>query len=108
MENGDGREGGSMGGLSVNKCKFRGSLLGGAVFVRVGGKKYMKQFLMHHVTACNYLDMDEVTFEGFIIPLVTVLKFGEQSYFITSELEDAVGSLMAKGIAYEYALHLVD
>ena len=29
MENGDGREGGSMGGLSVNKCKFRGSLLGG-------------------------------------------------------------------------------
>ena len=65
----------------------------------------MEQLLISLETAAKSLDMP---LEAFIIPLVTVLRFGDQSYFITSELEDAVGSLMAKGIAYEYALHLVD
>lgn len=47
-------------------------------------------FLMHKDTAISYLDMDEVTFEGYIIPRVTRLKFGNQSYFLTEQLEMCV------------------
>jgi hypothetical protein len=53
-----------------------------------------KPFLMHRDTAMSYLDMDEFTFELFIIPSVTRLRFGSQVYFLTEQLEMAVLSLI--------------
>ena len=54
----------------------------------------MKQLLMHRVTACNYLDMDEFTFEAYIVPIVTSLRFGDQLYYLSAQLEDAVYTLI--------------
>ena len=51
-------------------------------------------FLMHRDTAMGYLDMDEFTFELFIIPSVIRLRFGSQVYFLTEQLEMAVLSLI--------------
>tara|TARA_R110000868_G_scaffold361181_1_gene623187 strand:- start:694 stop:894 length:201 start_codon:yes stop_codon:yes gene_type:complete len=53
-----------------------------------------KPFLMHRDTAMSYLDMDEFTFELFIIPSVIRLRFGSQVYFLTEQLEMAVLSLI--------------
>lgn len=53
-----------------------------------------KPFLMHRDTAMNYLDMDEFTFELFVIPSATRLRFGSQVYFLTEQLEVAVLSLI--------------
>ncbi len=49
---------------------------------------------MHRDTAMSYLDMDEFTFELFIIPSVIRLRFGSQVYFLTEQLEMAVLSLI--------------
>jgi hypothetical protein len=68
----------------------------------------MKQLLMHRVTACNYLDMDEFTFEAYIVPIVTSLRFGEQLYYLSSQLEDAVYALIEASGDTEVHLHLVD
>lgn len=68
----------------------------------------MKQLLMHRVTALNYLDMDEFTFEAYIVPIVTSLRFGEQLYYLSSQLEDAVYTLIEASTDAEVHLHLVD
>ena len=51
-------------------------------------------FLMHRDTAIGYLDMDELTFERFMVPVVTRLKFGGETYFLTEQLEMAVYMLV--------------
>lgn len=58
-------------------------------------------FLMHRDTAMGYLDMDEFTFERFIVPMVTRLKFGSDTYFLTEQLEVAVYQLVESSIEYE-------
>ena len=68
----------------------------------------MKQILMHKVTACNYLDMDEITFEAYIVPIVTSLRFGEHLYYLSSQVEEAVYTLIESSEETEVHLHLVD
>ena len=68
----------------------------------------MKQLLMHRVTACNYLDMDEFTFEAYIVPIVTSLRFGDQLYYLSPQIEDAVYALIEASGDTEVHLHLVD
>ncbi len=68
----------------------------------------MKQLLMHRVTALNYLDMDEVTFEAFILPHITSLRFGTQAYYLTEQLTDAVYTLIELSAEDGVQLHLVD
>ena len=68
----------------------------------------MKQLLMHRVTACNYLDMDEFTFEAYIVPIVTSLRFGDQLYYLSAQLEDVVYTLIEASGDTEVHLHLVD
>ena len=68
----------------------------------------MKQILMHRVTACNYLDMDEFTFEAYIVPNVTSLRFGDHLYYLSSQVEEAVYALIEASEETEVHLHLVD
>ena len=68
----------------------------------------MKQLLMHRVTACNYLDMDEFTFEAYIVPIVTSLRFGDHLYYLSSQVEEAVYTLIESSEETEVHLHLVD
>lgn len=68
----------------------------------------MKQLLMHRVTACNYLDMDEFTFEAYIVPIVTSLRFGDQLYYLSSQVEEAVYTLIEASTGEEVHLTLVD
>ena len=68
----------------------------------------MTQLLMHRVTACNYLDMDEFTFEAYIVPMVTSLRFGEQLYYLSSQVEEAVYTLIEASAGEEVHLTLVD
>jgi len=68
----------------------------------------MKQILMHRVTACNFVDMDEFTFEAYIVPMVTSLRFGEQLYYLTEQIENALYSLIEASTDTEVHLHLVD
>tara|TARA_R110000744_G_scaffold34681_2_gene80639 strand:+ start:266 stop:472 length:207 start_codon:yes stop_codon:yes gene_type:complete len=68
----------------------------------------MKQILMHRVTACNFVDMDEFTFEAYIVPMVTSLRFGEQLYYLTEQIENALYSLIEASEETEVHLHLVD
>jgi hypothetical protein len=74
--------------------------------MRVRGKN-MKQLLVHRVTACNYLDMDEFTFESYIAPLITMLRFGDETYYVTSQIDDAVETLIY-GLDGDIELALVD
>tara|TARA_B110000902_G_scaffold39833_1_gene42747 strand:+ start:191 stop:457 length:267 start_codon:yes stop_codon:yes gene_type:complete len=53
-----------------------------------------RPFLMHRETAMGYLDMDEFTFEKFVVPAVTKLRFGSEVYFLTDQLESGVLSLI--------------
>lgn len=69
---------------------------GGAVNMRVP-----IQFLMQKESAIKYLDMDEMTFERFIIPMVARLKFGTRTFFLTDQLEEAVISLAEMSITEE-------
>jgi hypothetical protein len=68
----------------------------------------MKQILMHRVTACNFVDMDEFTFEAYIVPMVTSLRFGEQLYYLTEQIENALYSLIEASTDTDVHLHLVD
>jgi hypothetical protein len=68
----------------------------------------MKQILMHRVTACNFLDMDEFTFEAYIVPMVASLRFGEQLYYLTEQIENALYSLIEASTDTDVHLHLVD
>ena len=68
----------------------------------------MKQILMHRVTACNFVDMDEFTFEAYIVPMVTSLRFGEQLYYLTEQIESALYSLIEASTDTDVHLHLVD
>lgn len=68
----------------------------------------MKQLLMHRVTACNYLDMDEFTFEAYVVPNVTSLRFGDQLYYLSEQVENAVYTLIEGSMDNEVELHLVD
>jgi hypothetical protein len=68
----------------------------------------MKQILMHRVTACNFLDMDEFTFEAYIVPMVASLRFGEQLYYLTEQIESALYSLIEASTDTDVHLHLVD
>jgi hypothetical protein len=54
----------------------------------------MNQMLMHRVTALNHLDMDEFTFEAYIVPIVTTLRFGDQLYYLTDQVQEAVYTLI--------------
>tara|TARA_B110000908_G_scaffold169179_1_gene225725 strand:+ start:849 stop:1040 length:192 start_codon:yes stop_codon:yes gene_type:complete len=63
---------------------------------------------MHRVTACNFVDMDEFTFEAYIVPMVTSLRFGEQLYYLTEQIENALYSLIEASEETEVHLHLVD
>ncbi len=54
----------------------------------------MNQMLMHRVTALNHLDMDEFTFEAYIAPIVTTLRFGDQLYYLTDQVQEAVYTLI--------------
>jgi len=67
----------------------------------------MKQLLMHRVTACNYLDMDEFTFESYIAPLITLMRFGEELYYPTYQIDEAVEALIY-GLDGDIELALVD
>lgn len=58
-------------------------------------------FLMHRDTAIEYMDMDEVTFERFLVPMVTRLKFGGDTYFLTEQLEVAVLRLVTASLEDE-------
>jgi len=53
-----------------------------------------RPFLMTRKTAISHLDMDELTFERFIVPAVTRIKFGAEVYFISDEIEVAVMDLV--------------
>ena len=68
----------------------------------------MKQILMHRVTACNFVDMDEFTFEAYIVPMVTSLRFGDQLYYLTEQIENALYSLIEASTDTDVHLHLVD
>ena len=68
----------------------------------------MKQILMHRVTACNFVDMDEFTFEAYIAPMVASLRFGEQLYYLTEQIESALYSLIEASTDTDVHLHLVD
>ena len=63
---------------------------------------------MHRVTACNFVDMDEFTFEAYIVPMVTSLRFGEQLYYLTEQIENALYSLIEASTDTDVHLHLVD
>tara|TARA_E500000331_G_C17045231_1_gene621462 strand:- start:79 stop:267 length:189 start_codon:yes stop_codon:yes gene_type:complete len=50
---------------------------------------------MSKQSAISYLDMDEVTFERFIHPLLTCLRFeGTQTFYLSEQVEDAVFKLI--------------
>ena len=68
----------------------------------------MKKVLLHRYTACNFLDMDEFTFEAYIVPMVTSLRFGEQLYYLTAQIEDALQSLVEDAEDLDSELYLVD
>jgi len=68
----------------------------------------MTQLLMHRVTACDFLDMDEITFDAYIAPLVTALQFEDQMYYLTEDIECALYSLVEASGEPEVKLHLVD
>lgn len=54
----------------------------------------MKKLLMGIETAQQYLDMDAVTFDDFIKPCVTGLRFGDDLYYLTAQLDGAVELLI--------------
>lgn len=60
-----------------------------------------RPFLMHRETAMAYLDMDEFTFERFIVPAVTRLRFGAEVYFMADQLEMAVMTLIDMSVGEE-------
>ena len=68
----------------------------------------MKQILMHRVTACTFLDMDEHTFEAYIVPMVTSLRFGDELYYLTEQIENGLYSLIEASTGDGVKLHLVD
>ncbi len=68
----------------------------------------MKQLLMHRVTALDYLDMDEIAFDTFILPHIASLRFGTQAYYLTEQLTDAVYTLIELSSEDGVHLHLVD
>ena len=68
----------------------------------------MRKLLMRRVTALEYLDMDELTFEAFIVPHVTSLRFGGSLYYLADQVEDAVYTLIEVSSDDEVQLHLVD
>ena len=53
-----------------------------------------RPFLMHRETAMSHLDMDEITFEKFVVPVVTKLRFGAEIYYLADQLESGVLSLI--------------
>jgi hypothetical protein len=38
--------------------------------------------------------MDEFTFEAYIAPIVTTLRFGDQLYYLTDQVQEAVYTLI--------------
>jgi hypothetical protein len=51
--------------------------------------------------------MDEFTFESYIAPLITMLRFGDETYYVTSQIDDAVETLIY-GLDGDIELALVD
>ena len=68
----------------------------------------MKKVLMHRVTACTFLDMDERTFEAYIVPMVTSLRFGDELYYLTEQIENGLYSLVEDAEDLDSELYLVD
>ena len=68
----------------------------------------MKQLLMHRVTALNHLDMDEFTFEAYIVPMVASLRFGDELYYLTDQVQEAVYTLIETSQKDSVELTLVD
>jgi len=55
----------------------------------------VRPFLLSKQSAISYLDMDEVTFERFIHPLLTCLRFeGQQTFYLSEQVEDAIFTLI--------------
>jgi hypothetical protein len=52
--------------------------------------------------------MDEFTFEAYIVPMVASLRFGEQLYYLTEQIESALYSLIEASTDTDVHLHLVD
>lgn len=69
---------------------------GGAVYMRVPNK-----FLMRRENAIAHLDMDEITFQRFIVPMVASLKFVDETYFLSEQIEEAVMLLAEMSIEDE-------
>jgi hypothetical protein len=69
----------------------------------------MQQILMKHETALLYVDMDEDMFGKFIIPLITVLKFEDDIFYLSDQLDEAIYSLIDDSpVVKDFELHIVD
>jgi hypothetical protein len=51
--------------------------------------------------------MDEFTFESYIAPLITLMRFGEELYYPTYQIDEAVEALIY-GLDGDIELALVD
>jgi hypothetical protein len=52
--------------------------------------------------------MDEFTFEAYIVPMVTSLRFGDQLYYLTDQVQEAVYTLIEVSQSEGVELTLVD
>jgi hypothetical protein len=69
----------------------------------------MQQILMTYKSAVEYVDMEEEMFERYIAPHVTIIKFDDEVFYLTDQIDEAIYFLIEESpIAKDFKLHLVD
>jgi len=68
----------------------------------------MEQILMHRVAACNFLDMNEFTFDAYIVPMVTSLRLGGELYYLAKQIENGLYSHTEASTDTDMELHLIN
>jgi hypothetical protein len=76
----------------------------------------MKTLLMTYETALDYLDMDEEQFDNYVAPNVTTLRFEDELFYLTDQLDEAIYWLIGESMVKtqkdnpkkDFTLHLVD
>jgi len=76
----------------------------------------MKTLLMRYETALHYLDMDEEQFDNYVAPNVTTLRFEDELFYLTDQLDEAIYWLIGESMMKtekntsekDFTLHLVD
>lgn len=76
----------------------------------------MKTLLMTYETALEYLDMDEEQFDNYVAPNVATLRFEDEFFYLTDQLDEAIYWLIGESMMKtqkdnpkkDFTLHLVE